>query len=77
MASGDASQGVGDGARSFSFDQVSVNSIDRIEVNYTTSADQDANAPAGTINLKTKRAFERKGAADQLAGELHGERRRP
>ncbi len=61
MASGDASQGVGDGARSFSFDQVSVNSIDRIEVNYTSSADQDANAPAGTINLKTKRAFERKG----------------
>jgi len=61
MASGDASQGVGDGARSFSFDQVSVNSIDRIEVNYTVSADQDANAPAGTINLKTKRAFERKG----------------
>lgn len=61
MASGDASQGAGDGARSFSFDQVSVNSIDRIEVNYTTSADQDANAPAGTINLKTKRAFERKG----------------
>jgi iron complex outermembrane recepter protein len=61
MASGDASQGSAEGARSFSFDQVSVNSIDRIEVNYTTSADQDANAPAGTINLKTKRAFERKG----------------
>lgn len=61
LASGDASQAVGDGARSFSFDQVSVNSIDRIEVNYTSSADQDANAPAGTINLKTKRAFERKG----------------
>jgi TonB-dependent receptor len=61
MASGDASQGGGDGARSFSFDQVSVNSIDRIEVHYTTSADMDANAPAGTINLKTKRAFERKG----------------
>ncbi|MES2695134.1 MAG: TonB-dependent receptor [Verrucomicrobiota bacterium] len=61
MASGDASQGVSGGARSFSFDQVSVNSIDRIEVNYTVSADQDANAPAGTINLKTKRAFERKG----------------
>jgi hypothetical protein len=61
LASGDASQGAADGARSFSFDQVSVNSIDRIEVNYTTSADQDANAPAGTINLKTKRAFERRG----------------
>jgi len=61
MASADGSQGVGGGARSFSFDQVSVNSLDRIEVNYTTAADQDADAPAGTINLKTKRAFERKG----------------
>ncbi len=61
MASADASQGSSAGARSFSFDQVSVNSIDRIEVNYTSSADQDANSPAGTINLKTRRAFERKG----------------
>jgi hypothetical protein len=61
LASGDASQGSAVGARSFSFDQVSVNSIDRIEVNYTSSADMDANAPAGTINLKTKRASERKG----------------
>ncbi|MSU47647.1 MAG: TonB-dependent receptor [Opitutus sp.] len=61
MASSDGSQGLGGGARSFSFDQVSINSIDRIEVNFTSSAEMDANAPAGTINLKTKRAFERKG----------------
>jgi TonB-dependent receptor len=61
LASADGSQALGGGARSFSFDQVSVNALDRIEVNYTTSADQDADAPAGTINLKTKRAFERKG----------------
>ena len=61
LASADGSQGLAGGARSFSFDQVSVNSLDRIEVNYTTSSDQDADAPAGTINLKTKRAFERKG----------------
>jgi hypothetical protein len=61
LASADGSQALGGGARSFSFDQVSVNSLDRIEVNYTTSADQDADSPAGTINLKTKRAFERKG----------------
>jgi TonB-dependent receptor len=61
LASADGSQALGGGARSFSFDQVSVNSLDRIEVNYTTGADQDADAPAGTINLKTKRAFERKG----------------
>ncbi len=61
LASADGLQGTGGGARSFSFDQVSVNSVDRIEVNYTTAADQNADAPAGTINLKTKRAFERKG----------------
>ena len=61
LASADGLQATGGGARSFSFDQVSVNSVDRIEVNYTSSADQNADAPAGTINLKTKRAFERKG----------------
>jgi TonB-dependent receptor len=69
MASADGSQGTGGGARSFSFDQVSVNSVDRIEINYTTSADQDADAPAGTINLKTKRAFERRGR--RIAWQMH------
>jgi iron complex outermembrane recepter protein len=49
------------GQRSFGLDSVSINSVDAVEVNYVTGADQDANAPAGTINLKTKRAFERKG----------------
>lgn len=69
LASADGSQALNAGARSFSFDQVSVNSLDRIEVNYTTSADQDADAPAGTINLKTKRAFERKGR--RLSWQTH------
>jgi iron complex outermembrane recepter protein len=69
LASADGSQALGGGARSFSFDQVSVNALDRIEVNYTTSADQDADAPAGTINLKTKRAFERKGR--RLSWQFH------
>ncbi|MBL9212911.1 MAG: TonB-dependent receptor [Opitutaceae bacterium] len=69
LASADGSQASGAGARSFSFDQVSVNSLDRIEVNYTSSADQDADAPAGTINLKTKRAFERKGR--RLSWQAH------
>ncbi|WP_414664013.1 TonB-dependent receptor [Horticoccus sp. 23ND18S-11] len=69
LASADGSQGTGGGARSFSFDQVSVNSVDRIEVNYTSSADMDADAPAGTINLKTKRAFERKGR--RLSWQAH------
>jgi iron complex outermembrane receptor protein len=69
LASADGLQATGGGARSFSFDQVSVNSVDRIEVNYTTSADQSADAPAGTINLKTKRAFERKGR--RLSWQAH------
>jgi TonB-dependent receptor len=69
LASADGSQATGAGARSFSFDQISVNALDRIEVNYTTSADQDADAPAGTINLKTKRAFERKGR--RLSWQTH------
>jgi iron complex outermembrane receptor protein len=69
FASADGLQNTGGGARSFSFDQVSVNSVDRIEVNYTTSADQNADAPAGTINLKTKRAFERKGR--RLSWQAH------
>jgi len=35
---------------------------DSIEVSKTVSADVDANAPAGTINLRTKRAFDPRGA---------------
>ncbi len=50
----------GSGNRSFGFEQASINSIESIEVNFTTSADQEANSPAGTINMKTKRAFDRK-----------------
>jgi TonB-dependent receptor len=35
--------------------------MESIEVSKTISADVDANAPAGTINLRTKRAFDRSG----------------
>lgn len=48
-------------SRSFSFEQISLSNIDSIEVFKTVSADMEANAPAGTINLRTKRAFDRKG----------------
>ena len=61
LASADANKGVAGDARAFSFEQVSLNSMDSIEVSKTISADVDANAPAGTINLKTKRAFSRQG----------------
>ena len=53
--------GAGTGNRSFGFDSISINSIESIELNRVTSAAMDANAPAGNINLKTKRAFDRKG----------------
>jgi iron complex outermembrane receptor protein len=68
MASADAFQQAngtdnvraGGGNRSFGFEQVSINSIESIEINLTTGADQDASSPAGTINLRTKKGFDRK-----------------
>ncbi len=47
--------------RAFSFEQVSLSAMESIEVSKTISADVDASSPAGTINLKTKRAFDRAG----------------
>jgi TonB-dependent receptor len=60
VAGADANDGA-TSSRSFSFEQASLSSIDSIEISKTVSADVDANAPAGTINLRTKRAFDRKG----------------
>lgn len=60
LAGVDAMTGA-EGSRTFSFEQLSLSSIDSIEISKTISADVDANAPAGTINIKTKRAFDRKG----------------
>ncbi len=51
----------GTGSRSFGFEQVSINSIESIEINRVTAADMDADSPAGNINLRTKRAFDSKG----------------
>lgn len=50
-----------DNARSFEFEAVSINNIESIEVNKTLSADMPGDAPAGTINLRTKSALDRKG----------------
>lgn len=52
---------IGTANRGFSFEAVSINSIESIEINRITSAEMEANAPAGNINMKTKRAFDRKG----------------
>ncbi len=48
-------------SRAASFSAISLNSIDSLEISRTVSADMDANAPAGIINLRSKRAFENKG----------------
>jgi TonB-dependent receptor len=79
LASADATQNANiPPSRSFSFEQVSLSSMEAIEINKTLSADADANAPAGTINLKTKRAFDRKGRrlsiqanANAFSDEMH------
>jgi TonB-dependent receptor len=70
LASADANQGASGNARAFSFEQVSLSSMDSIELSKTISADVDANAPAGTINLKTKRAFDRTGRRVSVQANL-------
>ncbi len=67
LAAADANDG-STTSRSFSFEQISLSSIDSIEISKTISADVDANAPAGTINLRTKRAFDRKGR--RITGQI-------
>ncbi len=59
-ASADANRG-GDASRATSFEGFSITAIESIEISRTTSAESDADSPAGTINMKTKRAFDRKG----------------
>ena len=51
----------GDQARSVGFEQMSITSVESIEVSRTISADMDASSPAGNINMKSRRAFDRKG----------------
>ena len=60
LASADALR-TGSLGRATSFEAFSISSIESIEVHRTTSSDMDADAPAGTINMKTRRAFDRAG----------------
>jgi len=60
-ASADANRGGGSASRGTSFEGFSITSIDSIEINRTASPENDADSPAGTINMKTKRAFDRRG----------------
>ena len=48
-------------SRQFEFEQSSITSIESIEINKTLTASMDADAPAGSMNMRSKNAFERKG----------------
>lgn len=61
QASG-SSGSFGDNDRQFEFESVSMNNIESIEVNKTLTADMWADAPAGTVNLRTRSALDRKGS---------------
>jgi len=50
-----------DTGRGFQFEQVSLSTIDTIELSKTPLADQPANSLAGTINVKSKSALNQKG----------------
>ena len=56
-----ASASFGGSTRQFEFEQASITSIESIELNKTLTASMDADAPAGTMNLRSKNAFDRKG----------------
>lgn len=60
-ANADANRGGGASSRATSFEGFSITAIDSIEINRTASPENDADSPAGTVNMKTKRAFDRKG----------------
>ena len=60
LAGVDANNGA-TSSRQFSFEQSALTGVSSITVYKTTSADMDANAPAGTIDIRTRKAFEGKG----------------
>ena len=58
LVSADANGAVAPNTRALNFQAFSLDSLESIEISKTVSADVDANAPAGTINLRPKRAFD-------------------
>lgn len=60
-------------SRTFSFEQMALAQIESINISKTVSADMDADAPAGTIDIRTKKAFDRKNRSIvvQLGGSTH------
>lgn len=47
-------------ARIFSFESISMSAIDSVQIYKTSSANQNADAPAGIIDLRTKHAYDTK-----------------
>ena len=60
-ASADANRGGDAASRATSFEGFSISSIESIEINWTNSPENDADTPGGNVNMRTKRAFDRKG----------------
>ena len=58
--------------RQFEFEQASITSVESIELNKTLTASMDADAPAGSLNLRSRNAFDRKGREVTVA--VMGER---
>ena len=53
--------GAGAGGRSFGFEQVSMSSVDAVEVSFTVNASQPASSAAGVFDLPPTHAYERNG----------------
>jgi TonB-dependent receptor len=58
---GNSIANAGGNSRQFEFEAMSINNIEAIEVNKTLTADMSADAPAGSINLRTRSALDQKG----------------
>jgi len=56
--------------RNFQFEQVSLSGADTIEVNKSPMADMPANSLSGTVNVKSKSAFEQKGRRINYSASL-------
>ncbi len=71
VASGASSNLAGQG-RAFEFEALSINNVETIEVTKVPLADADGSSGAGVINLKSRRAFDRKGRSIGFSYALVG-----
>jgi len=65
-----ASATFGATTRQFEFEQASISSVESIELNKTLTASMDADAPAGSLNLRSRNAFDRKGREVTVAATV-------